>query len=262
MMLGLPAPNALIAKRFRLLKILIEPSRWHAVASWWNCETRGKPVSGDFHAGGKATAHSVATTSGRISYVDAGSGPAALFVHGVLLNSHLRRHQHGGLADLRRCTSLRRMHRRSRPIGRPASFQKPSRRPSKCQVQESLSPKSGRTPSSNGCVNTGSRNARPNGSAVEPDGRTVKWHKDITMIETTARDSHRWAGWPGQQNTAENLYSSACDRQPQPSPKPIGFRPMPASAIWVANTVRIVTTTAGGSYARAFSPSVGCLHER
>jgi hypothetical protein len=150
-------------------------------------------MSGDFHAGGKATAHAVATTLGRTSYVEAGSGPAALFVHGVLLNSHLWRHQLGGLADLRRCTSLRRMHRRSCPIGWPASFQKPSR-PPKYQVQESFSPTSGRTASSSGCVNTRSRNARPNGSAVEPDDRTIKWHKEITMTETTAGGSHRSAG--------------------------------------------------------------------
>src|ERR1700722_15690554 len=176
MMLGSPAPNALTVKRFRLLKILIEPLRWHAVASWSNCETRGKRMSGDFHAGGKATAHAVATTLGRTSYVEAGSGPAALFVPGVLLNRHLWRHQLGGLADLRRCTSLRRMYRRSCPIGWLASFQKPSR-PPKCQVQESFSPTSGRTASSSGCVDTGSRNARPNGSAVEPDDRTIKGPK-------------------------------------------------------------------------------------
>jgi hypothetical protein len=36
---------------------------------------------------------SVQTASGRISYVEQGSGPVALFVHGVLLNSHLWRHQ-------------------------------------------------------------------------------------------------------------------------------------------------------------------------
>jgi hypothetical protein len=71
------------------------------------------------------------------------------------------------------------------------------------------------------------------------------------MTETTAGGSHRSAGRPEQQGAAEDLYSKACDRQPQPSPKPIGFRPIPASAIWVASTVRIVTITAGGSYAAA-----------
>jgi hypothetical protein len=35
--------------------------------------------------------HSVETPSGRISYASAGSGPVALFVHGVVLNKHLWR---------------------------------------------------------------------------------------------------------------------------------------------------------------------------
>ena len=34
----------------------------------------------------KAGKASVKTASGRISYVEAGEGPVALFVHGVLLN--------------------------------------------------------------------------------------------------------------------------------------------------------------------------------
>src|ERR1700722_9284639 len=50
-----------------------------------------------------ATKKSVATPSGRIAYAEAGAGPAALFVHGVLLNGHLWRHQLAGLSDLRRC---------------------------------------------------------------------------------------------------------------------------------------------------------------
>ena len=36
-----------------------------------------------------ATRHSVQTASGRISYTEQGTGPVALFVHGVLLNGHL-----------------------------------------------------------------------------------------------------------------------------------------------------------------------------
>ena len=43
------------------------------------------------------TTHSVETPSGRISYASAGSGPAALFVHGVVLNKQLWRHQLAGL---------------------------------------------------------------------------------------------------------------------------------------------------------------------
>src|SRR6202048_3018429 len=51
-------------------------------------------------------AHSVETPSGRISYASAGSGPVALFVHGVVLNKHLWRHQLAGLSDIRRCIAV------------------------------------------------------------------------------------------------------------------------------------------------------------
>jgi pimeloyl-ACP methyl ester carboxylesterase len=46
---------------------------------------------------------SVQTPSGRISYVEQGTGAVALFVHGVLLNGHLWRYQLAGLSDIRRC---------------------------------------------------------------------------------------------------------------------------------------------------------------
>jgi pimeloyl-ACP methyl ester carboxylesterase len=46
---------------------------------------------------------SVVTPSGRISYVEQGSGPVALFVHGVLLNGYLWRNQLAELGDVRRC---------------------------------------------------------------------------------------------------------------------------------------------------------------
>ena len=49
---------------------------------------------------------SVEIPSGRISYLDQGNGPIALFVHGVLLNSHLWRHQLAGLSDIRRCIAV------------------------------------------------------------------------------------------------------------------------------------------------------------
>ena len=49
---------------------------------------------------------SVNTPSGRISYVDVGSGPVLLFVHGVLMNKHLWRHQMHELSDVRRCIAL------------------------------------------------------------------------------------------------------------------------------------------------------------
>jgi len=37
------------------------------------------------------TKRSIDTPSGRISYTEAGSGPMALFVHGVVLNKHVWR---------------------------------------------------------------------------------------------------------------------------------------------------------------------------
>jgi pimeloyl-ACP methyl ester carboxylesterase len=48
-------------------------------------------------------ARSVDTPSGRIGYVERGSGPAALFVHGVLVNAYLWRHQLAELSSIRRC---------------------------------------------------------------------------------------------------------------------------------------------------------------
>lgn len=49
---------------------------------------------------------SIATPSGRIAYVEAGTEPAALFVHGVLLNGHLWRKQLEALSDVRRCIAI------------------------------------------------------------------------------------------------------------------------------------------------------------
>jgi pimeloyl-ACP methyl ester carboxylesterase len=49
---------------------------------------------------------SIVTPSGCISYREAGTGPVALFVHGVLLNGHLWRHQLAELSDLRRCIAV------------------------------------------------------------------------------------------------------------------------------------------------------------
>src|ERR1700733_5078068 len=48
----------------------------------------------------------VETPSGRISYASAGSGPVALFVHGVVLNKHMWRHQLAALSDIRRCIAV------------------------------------------------------------------------------------------------------------------------------------------------------------
>jgi pimeloyl-ACP methyl ester carboxylesterase len=46
------------------------------------------------------------TPSGSISYVEQGSGPVALFVHGVLLNGYLWRYQLEALKDVRRCIAV------------------------------------------------------------------------------------------------------------------------------------------------------------
>ena len=48
----------------------------------------------------------VKTPSGRISYLEHGRGPVALFVHGVLLSSHLWRRQLAELSDIRRCIAV------------------------------------------------------------------------------------------------------------------------------------------------------------
>src|ERR1051326_6878075 len=53
-----------------------------------------------------AASQRVATASGRIHYFEQGAGPVALFVHGVLLNGHLWRHQLDGLSGMRRCIAV------------------------------------------------------------------------------------------------------------------------------------------------------------
>jgi pimeloyl-ACP methyl ester carboxylesterase len=51
--------------------------------------------------------HTAATRSGDISYLDVGSGPVALFVHGIGTNAYLWRHVIGALAGPdRRCVAL------------------------------------------------------------------------------------------------------------------------------------------------------------
>lgn len=53
-----------------------------------------------------ANQRKIDTPSGSISYVEQGSGPVALFVHGVLLNGYLWRHQLEQLKDLRCCIAV------------------------------------------------------------------------------------------------------------------------------------------------------------
>ena len=48
----------------------------------------------------------VDTPSGRIAYVERGEGPVALFVHGVLVNSWIWRHQLDAFSDIRRCIAI------------------------------------------------------------------------------------------------------------------------------------------------------------
>jgi pimeloyl-ACP methyl ester carboxylesterase len=50
--------------------------------------------------------HTVATRSGDISYIDIGTGPVALFVHGIATNAYLWRHVISALATQRRCIAL------------------------------------------------------------------------------------------------------------------------------------------------------------
>jgi len=58
---------------------------------------RNKPV---------AERKQVETSSGRISYLEQGRGPVAVFVHGVLLNGYLWRNQLAELSDIRRCIAV------------------------------------------------------------------------------------------------------------------------------------------------------------
>lgn len=55
------------------------------------------------HHGNGVRKAKVKTASGTIAYREQGQGPVALFVHGVLLNGHLWRHQLSALSDIRRC---------------------------------------------------------------------------------------------------------------------------------------------------------------
>ena len=54
----------------------------------------------------EAHRHSIATRSGEISYIDVGTGPVALFVHGIATNAYLWRNVIGALSGPRRCIAL------------------------------------------------------------------------------------------------------------------------------------------------------------
>jgi pimeloyl-ACP methyl ester carboxylesterase len=50
--------------------------------------------------------HTAATRSGDLSYIDTGTGPAALFVHGLATNAYLWRNVIAGLTSQRRCIAV------------------------------------------------------------------------------------------------------------------------------------------------------------
>ena len=50
--------------------------------------------------------HTAATRSGEISYIDIGTGPTALFVHGIATNAYLWRNVISALASQRRCIAV------------------------------------------------------------------------------------------------------------------------------------------------------------
>jgi len=54
----------------------------------------------------EAHRRAAATRSGEISYIDVGTGPAALFVHGIATNAYLWRNVIGALAGHRRCIAV------------------------------------------------------------------------------------------------------------------------------------------------------------
>jgi len=54
----------------------------------------------------EAHRHTAATRSGEISYIDIGTGPVALFVHGIATNAYLWRNVIGALTSQRRCVAV------------------------------------------------------------------------------------------------------------------------------------------------------------
>jgi pimeloyl-ACP methyl ester carboxylesterase len=66
------------------------------------CEANEQQLIRQFHAQRRFAD----TPSGRIAYVEQGSGPVALFVHGVPLNGFHWRHVMAGVRDVRRCIAL------------------------------------------------------------------------------------------------------------------------------------------------------------
>lgn len=90
--------NGALATWFCLVAVMPESAAAQTRESTY---TEGK-VSSMNGSKSSPTKHTVQTASGRISYSEQGSGPVALFVHGVLLNGYLWRHQLQDLSDIRR----------------------------------------------------------------------------------------------------------------------------------------------------------------
>jgi hypothetical protein len=94
----------------------------------------------------EARRQSVSTPSGRITYVEQGEGPVALFVHGVIVNGYLWRHQLGGSppsAGASHSTSLatvgvRRVPARTSPsrLRQPCSHPITTAQPAESVIQE------------------------------------------------------------------------------------------------------------------------------
>ncbi|MDI9280123.1 alpha/beta hydrolase [Pantoea sp. EABMAA-21] len=53
-----------------------------------------------------ALRRTVTVPEGTISYAEQGNGPVALFVHGLMVNGYLWRHQLAALSDIRRCIAV------------------------------------------------------------------------------------------------------------------------------------------------------------
>jgi pimeloyl-ACP methyl ester carboxylesterase len=66
--------------------------------------------------------HRIATPFGDIAYAETGSGPVALFIHGVFLNADLWQHQLTGLGDLRRCIAVDLLAHGASPCPPPGPF--------------------------------------------------------------------------------------------------------------------------------------------
>jgi pimeloyl-ACP methyl ester carboxylesterase len=112
---GVPEQRCQSMRRFAVLlagALVIGPYLGGPMLAQVNTDATVKAsakVSGGFIMDGKKSSpiqRSVQTASGRIGYTEQGTGPVALFVHGVLLNGYLWRHQLADLSDIRRCIAV------------------------------------------------------------------------------------------------------------------------------------------------------------